>query len=115
MNLNWKSFALAAMVVVGCVGLGASPARAQGYSFGFSTPGFSLGVSQGPYGYYGGGYYPGYPVVRPGPVVVAPAVPYVVPRPIYGPRPLYGPPVVYGPRVYGGGFRGAPFYYGRRW
>lgn len=108
-----KSLAFTGLLAVGLLTVGASPARAQAFGFGYSSPGFSIGVNTGGYGYYGGGVYPGYPVIAPAPVVVAPRVPYVVPGPIYGPRPFYRPPVVYGPRVYGGGYR--PYrYYGRR-
>jgi hypothetical protein len=118
MKINGKSLLFAGLLAVVILGFGASPVRAQAFGFGYSSPGFSLGVGTGGYGYYGGGYYPGYPVVAPAPVVVAPAVPYVVPRPFYGPRAFYGPPVAYGPRIYGGwgygGYRPYRYYYGRR-
>jgi len=106
-----KSLAFAGLLAIGFLGFGAVPARAQGFSLGYSSPGFSVGVNTGGYGYYGGGVYPGYPIVAPAPIVVAPRVPYVVPGPIYGPRPFFRPPVVYGPRVYGGPYR---YGYGRR-
>ncbi len=100
--------------------LGASPARAQGFSFGYSGPGVSVGVNTGGYG-YGGGVYAGAPVVVPGPVVapapvvVGPYAPVVVTRPVVVGRPfVYGPRPFYGPRYYGGPYRPGPYYY-RRW
>ncbi len=96
------------------LGWAAAPASAQGFSFGFSTPGVSVGVGGGPYGVYGGGY----PIVARPPlivqpvptVIVRPAPPVFVRRPIVvGPRYSYGPRVVrrtYGPRyVYRNGYR----------
>jgi hypothetical protein len=108
MKTNWKSLALLGGLT--CLFLGASTesARAQGFSFGYAGPGVSVGVTTPGYGYYGGPVVGGgYPILSPGPVVVAPYRPYVVPRPvlvpgpIVGPRPIYGPRVFYGPRVYG--------------
>jgi hypothetical protein len=118
MKSNGKSLVLAGILAVGCLGLGSTPARAQGFSFGLSTPGLSVGVGQGPYG-YSGGVFAGYPAVVggpvvAGPVVAAPVVPYVVRRPFYGPR-VYAPPIVYGPRAYPAAVRPGPYYYGRRW
>jgi hypothetical protein len=112
MKANGKSLALAGLLALGLLSFGASPVRAQAWGFGYSSPGLSVGVGTGGFGYYGGGVYPGYPILTPAPVVVAPRIPYVVPAPLYGPRPFYGPPVVYGPRVYGG-YRPVR-YYGRR-
>jgi hypothetical protein len=120
MKTNWKSLALLGGVAMGCFAAGASPAQAQGFSFGYSGPGVSVGVTTGG-GYYGGGVYGGgYPVVTPGPVVVAPypqvvVAPYpqvVVQRPVFVGRPFYGPRPIYGPRVYGG-YRPYPHYYRR--
>ncbi len=81
------------------LGFGARPAQAQ-VSVGIATPGFALGVGPGA-GYYGGGFYPGYPVVAPAPIVVAP-------RPVFVPPPYYG--YGYGPRPYPVPYRGG--YYG---
>ena len=53
MKTLWRSIFLTGILTVGGLGLGATPARAQGYGFGVTAPGFSLGVG-------GGGYYPGY-------------------------------------------------------
>ncbi len=85
--------------------LGARPAQAQ-VSLGIATPGFALGVGPG-VGYVGGGYYPGYPVVAPAPVIVAP--PVYAPRPFYG---GYGYGYGYGPRPYPGYYHGGGGYYG---
>jgi hypothetical protein len=102
MKTNWKSLALVGGLALGCFAVGNTPARAQGFSFGYAGPGVSVGVNTGG-GFYGGGFYGGgYPVVTPAPVVVAPYAPVVVPRPVYVARPLYGPRPFYGPRVYGG-------------
>lgn len=92
-----------------------NPAKAQGFSFGYSNykPGssFSIGIGSGGYqgGYYGGytGYRPVYlapaPVYGP-PLVVAPAP--VVVQPVYRPVPYYGGYGHYNP------YRP---YYGPRW
>ena len=105
-----RSMLLAGGLVIGAFGMGATPAHAQGFGFGFSTPGASLGFGSGVYGGYGGfggygglypGYYGAYPYVTP-PYVVAGA-PIVVPRPVVVPRGYY----------YGGGRY--PGYYGGGW
>lgn len=95
----------------------APEARAQGFSFGLSVPGVSIGVGQTLYGGYGWGY----PVVAQPPVIVRPAPAVIVQRPmivqtpvVVGPRYYYGPrPWVarrsIGPRFV---YRG---YYGYRW
>jgi hypothetical protein len=109
MKTNWKSLALFSGLTTACLGAVSSPARAQGFSFGYAGPGVSVGVTTPGYGYPGGVVVGGgYPVVAPGPVVVAPyPAPYlvrrpvIVPGPIVGPRPIYGPRVFYGPRGYG--------------
>jgi hypothetical protein len=112
MKTNWKSLALLGGLAIGCFATGTSPAHAQGFSFGYSGPGVSVGVNTGG-GFYGGGFYGGgYPVVTPGPVVVAPYPQVVVQRPVFVGRPFYGPRPIYGPRVYGG-YRPYPHYYRR--
>lgn len=128
MKTNLKSLALAGITAIGCLAVGAAPARAQGFSFGYSGPGGSVGVGIGGYGnygggyynpgyygpgYYGPGYYGGYPVGAPGPLVVGPVAPVVVRRPVILPGPLIGP----GPYVVRRPFYGYgpyPRYY-RRW
>jgi hypothetical protein len=87
MKTNGKSLVLAGGLAVMALAWGASPARAQGFSFGYAGPGVSVGVNTGGLGYYGGGYYGGYPAVAPvpvvpGPVVVAPYAGVVVQRPM---------------------------------
>jgi hypothetical protein len=94
MKPNWKSLAIACGLAAGCAGAGASPARAQGFSFGYNGPGVSFGLTTPGYGYFGGGYYSGYPIVTPGPLVVSPVAPVVV-RP-----PLVVPGLWIGPRAY---------------
>ena len=47
MKTNWKSLAFAGLVAVGCLALGAAPARAQAVSLGYSGPGVSVGVTAG--------------------------------------------------------------------
>src|SRR5271166_4726651 len=92
MKTNWKSLAFAGFVALGCLALGAAPARAQALSLGYSGPGVSVGVTTGAPGFYGGGVvggvYGGYPIVAPGPVVVGGVAPVVVPRPVIYPRPV---------------------------
>jgi hypothetical protein len=112
MKTNVKSLTLACGLAVMAISWGAQPARAQGFSFGYSSPGVSVGVNTGGYG-YGGGVYGGvgYPVAAPGPVVVAPYAPVVVQRPVIVGRPVYGPRPIYGPRAYGGGYRPYPRYW----
>lgn len=69
-----------------------APKSAQAQvSVGISTPGFALGVGPG-YGFVGGGYYPGYPIVAP----------------IYAPRPVVVAPPIYG--GYYGGVYGRGYY-----
>jgi hypothetical protein len=114
---KWKSLSLAVFGGIGCLALAAEPARAQGFSFGYSGPGLSVGVATGGPGYYGGGYYGGgyygggyygggyyggYPLVRPGPLVAGPVGPVLLGRPVIAPGPWVGPrPYVVG-RPYGG-------------
>jgi hypothetical protein len=60
-----RVMALAGIVAVGALGLGASPARAQGFGgyYGGGYPGGYYGGYAGPgFGYYGGGY--GVPAFR---------------------------------------------------
>jgi len=119
MKTNGKSLALAGGLAVMALAWGATPARAQGFSFGLAVPGVSVGVNTGGLGYYGGGYYGGgyyggYPAVVPGPVV-APYAGVVVQRPVYG-GGFYGPRPYYGPGYYGGGYYGGGYrHYGRYW
>jgi hypothetical protein len=101
---------VAVVMVIGGFVPGGSPARAQGFGFGYVSPGFSMGIGPvgpayygpgylGP-GFVGGGYYGGYPLVAPAPILV--------------PRPMYVAPPMFGPRpYYYGGFRGGYRYYPR--
>jgi hypothetical protein len=112
MKTNWKSLALVGGLAFACFAVGSSPARAQGFAFGYAGPGVSVGVNTGG-GFYGGGVYGGgYPVVTPGPVVYAPYPQVVVQRPVYVARPFFAPRPIYAPRVYGG-YRARPYYYTR--
>jgi hypothetical protein len=96
MNSHIRRLAIAGVLAIAFVALGSSPAHAQGY-FNLSVPGFSMSIGGG--GYYGG-FYPGYNVVAPSPVVVSPSYPvyapyytpraYVVPRSYYYGAPYYG-------------------------
>lgn len=114
MKTNWKSLALQGALVCASLGLSGTQARAQGFSFGYTGPGISVGVTTPGYGYYGGAYAPGYPVVSPGPVLVRPVPPVVVGGPVLVRRPIFGPGYVYGPRrVYGGFYPRRAYYYGR--
>ena len=72
MKTSLKALTIAGVWTVGCLTIGVSPARAQAFSLGYSSPGLSVSVGTGGYGYYGGGYYGGYPAVAPGYRVVAP-------------------------------------------
>jgi hypothetical protein len=105
MNPTRKSLALAGTFAIACMVLCGPTARAQGFSFGYSGPGGSVGVTTGNYGYYGGGYYGGgyygggyygggYPVLAPGAFVAGPVAPAYVRPPVI----LGGPLVV--PRPY---------------
>ncbi len=114
MKASRKSLALAGGLAVMSLAWGASPAHAQGFSFGYAGPGVSVGVNTGGFG-YGGAVYGGYPVVAPGPVVVAPYAPVVVRPPVYVGAPLYGPRAFVGPRYYGGGYYGGYRGYPRHW
>ena len=109
-----RSMLLAGGLVIVTFGLEATPAHAQGFGFGFSTPGAAFGFGGGGYGGYGGygglypGYYGGYPYVAP-PYVVAGALlvvprPYVVPGPVGWPRGYYYGGVGRYPGYYGGGW-----------
>jgi hypothetical protein len=97
-----RSLAVAGVLAIGSLALGASPARAQAFGFSYASPGLSVGVGTGAFP----GYYPApYPLVAPAPVVV-PAAPVIVPRPVLVPRPYYFP-------GYYGAFRPDPRYYRR--
>jgi hypothetical protein len=113
MKPNWKSLALAVGLASGCLAMGAAPARAQGFSLGYAGPGVSVGVTTGGYGYYPGGYYGGYPVVAPGPIVVGPAAPVLVRPPVIVPGPWIGPRAYVVRRPYG--WYGPRPRYIRRW
>jgi len=112
MKTNWKSLVLAGIGAIGCLTIGASPVRAQAFSFGYSGPGVSVGGSIGGNGYYGGGYYSpgyygggyygGYPVVARGPLVVGSAGPVLVRRPVIAPGPWIAPRPYVLRRPYGG-------------
>jgi hypothetical protein len=115
MQRNLRTLVMVSVLAGACLAFGATSARAQGFSFGVSVPGFSLGVGNGygyGYGYYPGAYYPGYPVVSPGPVVVGGVGPVLVPRRVVVPRAVYVPPPVLVPRRYGW-YR--PYRYYRGW
>jgi hypothetical protein len=107
MNTNWKSLSLAAVGAIGLFSFAAAPAHAQGFSFGYSGPGVSVGVNTGVPAYYGGGlygggYYGGYPVVAPRPLVAGPVVgPVIVRRPAIVPGPWIGPRAYVVGRPYG--------------
>ena len=95
MKTNWRIWATAGVIAVGTLTLGTPSAKAQGFSFGFST---------------GPNYYGGAPLLLPpAPIYVAPAPVYVPQSYIY-PTPYYGgyrPPYRGGYRGgYGGGYRG---------
>src|SRR5262249_52411012 len=115
MRLTNRSIVFASVAAAGILGLGATPARAQAFGFGFSSPGFALGVGNAGFGYYGGPYYGGgwgYPYIAPAPYVVPPSVvvnrPYVVRGPYGWGRPFYGG-YRYGYRPY------RPYRYGYRY
>jgi hypothetical protein len=118
MKPNWMSIAMAGGLVLGCLASQATPARAQGFAFGYTGPGVSVGVTTGGNGYYGGGYYGGgyyggYPVVAPGPIVVGPPAPVLVRPPVIVPGPWVGPRAYVVRRPYGW-YAPYPRYY-RRW
>ena len=120
MNTTGKSLAFAGVGAIACMVLGSSPAQAQAFSFGYSGPGGSVGVTTGNYGYfggggyYGGGYYGGYPVLGPRAFVAGPVAPVYVRPPVYLGGPLIAPRpyVVAGPYVR---YRPFPGYYRRGW
>jgi hypothetical protein len=118
MKSTWKILALTCGLTAGCLAAGATPARAQGLSFGYAGPGVSVGVTAGAPGYYGGyygpGYYPGYRVVTPGPVVVGPAAPILVRPPVVLPGPWVRPGGYVVRRPYGW-YGPYPRYYRRWW
>jgi hypothetical protein len=110
MTTSWKLLVLAGIGAIGFLSVGARSAQAQGFSFGYTGPGVSVGVNTGGYGFvpggylpggYYGGFYPGYPPVVPGGVVVAPAPRVIVRPPIYGPGPWIGPRPYVGRPWYG--------------
>jgi hypothetical protein len=108
MNTFGRSVVSAVALAVATLTLGGSPARAQAFGLGYSSPGLSFGLGTGgAYGGYGYGYAAGYPAFVPGGVVVAPA-PVLIPRPWYGPRPMLRPR-----GYYYGGFRRYPYGYRR--
>jgi hypothetical protein len=91
------------LVLMGTASLGGAKAQAQGFGLGIATPGLSIGVGSGYYGYgpgygvgYPGAYYGAYPYVAP---------PIVVPAPVIVQRPIYGGGYGYrGYRPYHGGY-----------
>ena len=102
MMTNWKSLALAGGLASGCLAMDAAPARGQGFSLGYSSPGVSVGVTTGGNGYYPGGYYGGgYPVAAPGPLVVGPAARVLVRPQVILPGPWIGPRAYVVRRPYG--------------
>jgi hypothetical protein len=115
-----KSIAFAGTVAIACMVFGSSPARAQGFSFGYAGPGGSVGVTTGNYGYYGGGYYGGgyygggYPVLAPGAFVAGPVAPAYVRPPLILGAPL-GVPRPYGVARPYARYRPYPGYYRRGW
>jgi hypothetical protein len=114
MNVQFRALALAGILAVMFVGLGASRAQAQGYGVNINVPGFSMSVGGGIPGAYGI-YAPGVSVVAPSPVVVGSSYPvytpyyapraYVVPRTYYYGAPYYG---------YSGGWY-RPYHHGIWW
>ena len=50
MKTTGKSLAFVGIGAIACMLLGASPAHAQAFSFGYSGPGVSVGVQTGNYG-----------------------------------------------------------------
>ncbi len=66
-----KSVALAGGLAIAALLVGTPSARAQGFGFGLSVPGVSVGVNTGGFGYYGGAYG-GYPVVARRPLTLRP-------------------------------------------
>ncbi len=101
MKTSLKALTIAGVWTVGCLTIGVSPARAQAFSLGYSSPGLSVSVGTGGYGYYGGGYYGGYPAVAPGYRVVAPVAPVLVSPPLLVPGPLIAPSALAVRRPYG--------------
>ena len=116
MKTTWKTFAIAATVAIACMAFNSSLVRAQGFSFGYSGPGVSVGVNTGNYGYfggggyYGGGYYGGYQVLAPGAFVAGPVVPAYVRPPVYVGGPILAPRPYVVARPFGG-YRAYPGYY----
>lgn len=107
-----RSILLAAVLGIGVLVLGSTEVRAQGFGFGYSSPGVSFGIGTGGYGgYYGnfggypyGGYYGPYPYM---------GAPMVVPGPVVVPRRVFVPGPAVMPRGYyhgGGRFRGYPYH-----
>ena len=121
MKTHWQTMILASALVIGGISLGATSARAQAVGFGYTSPGFSIGVGTGGVGYYGAYPYAAPVMVAPAaPVVVAPG-PAVIPAPVMVGRPYYYPRNYgyrgYGYRGYGYrgyGYRGYGQYYRHR-
>jgi hypothetical protein len=115
MNTTGKSLAIAGVTSIACMMFGASPAHAQAYSFGYSGPGVSVGVTSN-YGYFGGtGYYTGgYPILAPGAFVAGPVAPAYVRPPVILGGPLVVPRPYVVARPYAR-YRPYPGYYRRGW
>jgi len=106
MKRNWTSLAAMGAMASACLALGAAPAHAQGFSFGYAGPGVSVGITTGGPGYYGvpyygGGYYSAYPVVPTRSIVVSPVAPVLVRPRVIVPGPWIGPPGYVVRRPYG--------------
>ena len=93
MKTNWRIWAIAGVIAVGGLTLGTSPAKAQGFSFGFSTGSRRTTAAILPSWYR-------HPSTWPRPRSIVPQ-PYVV-----APRPYYGGYRPYGGYGYRGGYRG---------
>src|SRR4051812_11486091 len=89
MKIFCRSLACAAILTTVGLGPGASSASAQGFTFGLSSPGLSVGVASG------------YPAVAPPPVVVTPPPVVVTPPPV-----VVTPPYVVGRPFYPGYYGG---------
>jgi hypothetical protein len=117
MKTTGNLLAFVSIGAIACIMLGASPAHAQAFSFGYSGPGVAVGVQTGNFGYFGGtGYYTGgYPVLAPGAFVPGPVVPAYVRPPVLLGGPLVVPRPYVVARPYARYYRPYPGYYRRGW
>jgi hypothetical protein len=116
MKTTWKSLAFVGVGSVACLMLGSSPAHAQAFSYGYSGPGVSVGVTAGNPGYFGGtGYYTGgYPVLAPSAFIAGPVAPGYYRPPVVVGGPLIAPRAYVVGRPYAR-YRPYPGYYRRGW